>query len=146
MIKPFAPEATITLQERDHEAIKQVRVALQAEPSLHLTAADGTVIELPEAARQALLSAIEHLAQGESIVVMPLGEELTTQEAADILNVSRPYLIKLLENGGLPFTLVGTHRRLRLRDVLDYQREMHARMRQGIRAIARLSQEAGAYD
>ncbi|HEX5503538.1 MAG TPA: excisionase family DNA-binding protein, partial [Thermomicrobiales bacterium] len=77
---------------------------------------------------------------------VPVYRELTTQQAADLLNVSRQYLIRLLERGDLPFTRTGTHRRIRLDDVLRYKDARSARRREGLRRLTRLSEELGLYD
>ncbi|HXR65046.1 MAG TPA: helix-turn-helix domain-containing protein, partial [Ktedonobacteraceae bacterium] len=71
---------------------------------------------------------------------------LTTQEAADILHVSRPYLIKLLEEGEMPFTKVGLHRRIRFKDLRDYQKRRKEERRAALREMAHISQELGLYD
>lgn len=73
-------------------------------------------------------------------------QELTTQEAADLLNCSRTYLIRLLDVGEMPFTWVGTHRRLQLSDVLAYNDRSHQRQCQNIEEIVRPSEEMGLYD
>ena len=78
-------------------------------------------IEIPAAAIEVLADAIEEMARGHAVRINSREEELSTQKAADLLNVSRPYLIGLLKQGEIPFRMVGTHRRLRPSDVLAYR-------------------------
>lgn len=77
---------------------------------------------LPVTAVRLLTDMMTHLAEGRRVSVMPENAELTTKQAADMLNVSRPYLVGLLQAGKLPHHMVGTHRRVFLRDLLDYRR------------------------
>jgi excisionase family DNA binding protein len=79
-------------------------------------------MQVPMMAMRVLTEALRQIATGKSPVVLPLDAEISTQQAADILNVSRPYLVGLLENNEIPFRKVGTHRRVRLLDVLTYKR------------------------
>jgi excisionase family DNA binding protein len=81
-----------------------------------------TTIELPAAAVTSLMDILDKLAAGQEVMVVSKDAELTTVQAADVLHVSRPFLIKLLEAGEIPFHKVGTHRRVRMVDVLDYKR------------------------
>lgn len=79
-------------------------------------------IQVPMMAMRVLTEALRQIALGKAAVVLPLDAEISTQQAADILNVSRPYLVSLLENNEIPFRQVGAHRRVRLLDVLIYKR------------------------
>jgi len=78
-------------------------------------------IELPSEVAPLLLNILEAMAAGQGVTIFRENAELTTVQAAEILNVSRPFLIKLLENGAIPYHMVGTHRRLRIEDVISYK-------------------------
>lgn len=90
--------------------------------------ADG-VVELPAAAAEAVRHLLVELASGSAVHVLARDAELTTQEAADLLGISRTYIVRLVDQGTLPAHLVGTHRRLRAADVLAYQARREARLR-----------------
>ena len=92
-----------------------------------------------------LVDLISHLfsiiAKGDTVTLVPLARQLTTQEAADLLNVSRPHLIKLLERGELPFGMAGTHRRISLSDVLDYKAQRDIGRREALDRMRELAEE-----
>lgn len=94
---------------------------------------------LPATAVRLLTDMLAHLAQGRAVAVLPDDAELTTQQAADLLKVSRPYLVGKLEGGAIPFHKAGTHRRVYLRDLLAYREQSAAR---GRVLLDELTQEA----
>ena len=87
----------------------------------------GHVIQLPEEVRDAFLNVATAMAEGKGIQLVPHRMTLTTQEAADILNISRPTLVKLLEEGRIPYEKPGRHRKIRLDSLLRYQQETRVR-------------------
>ncbi len=111
-----------------------------SDSAARLLSAGGAPVELPASVREVLVRVVRELAEGNAVTVLPVHAELTTQEAADLLNVSRPYLIGLLDDHVLPCTrTAGNHRRLRLVDVLAYKRSRDAARRA---ALDEMSEEA----
>ncbi|APT91946.1 hypothetical protein CPHO_02395 [Corynebacterium phocae] len=103
-----------------------------------LVGPDGQTVPLPLAVYELLQQVADAALQGKSIVVAPVDQKLTTQEAADFLGISRPTLVKLVENGEIPFerTAGGKHRKLRLQDVLSYQESVNQRRRETLKEMA----------
>lgn len=98
---------------------------------------------LPAPAVRLLTDMMALLAQGQTVAVFPHDAELTTQQAADMLNVSRPHLVKLIEQGAIPFRMVGTHRRVRLDDLTAYRAASEERQREAAEALVREAQALG---
>ena len=110
--------------------------------TLSVTGADGQeAVKLPEPVGALLQEILEDMAAGSEVAVLRRDAELTTQQAADFLNVSRPFLVELLEQGDLPFRKVGTHRRVRVDDVLRYKHEVDAARRRALDELAADAQE-----
>lgn len=107
---------------------------------------DGTTVELPDSLLQAIQRAAGYLAEDLAVSIMSVHRGLTTQQAADLLDVSRPHLIQLLEQGEMPFHMVGTHRRIQLDDLFHYKRKRDEERSEGLRELTRMSQEMGLYD
>ena len=103
-------------------------------------------IVLPAEAVALLLGILRMMASGLGIALTPLHSELTTKQAADILHVSRPYLIKLLDAGDIPYHKVGTHRRIRREDVMTYKRKFRQEREAFLDRLVAESQELGLYD
>jgi excisionase family DNA binding protein len=131
--------------ERDQEQAKLVQRHLahlqQSDRcQLRLQAASGEeTVELPHAVVALLNRILTEMADGNAVTLVPVHAELTTSQAADLLNVSRPHFVKLLESGAIAFTKVGSHRRIKAEDVLRYREE---RMKKRSEALDELTAEA----
>jgi excisionase family DNA binding protein len=102
-----------------------------------------TALDLPPAAAILLRTLLREMAAGRAVTIVPTDAEITTGEAAELLHVSRPFVVGLIDKGALPARMVGAHRRLRLEDVLAYKRESKARARTALKEMVALSQELG---
>ena len=122
------------------------RAAAEGQTAPMLVSPGGTSVELPPSVSRLLRAVVHYLANGQAVTLVPIGKELTTQQAADLLNVSRPYLVKLLEQGVMPYTKTGTHRRIRAADVLSYKARRDAQRAEELDCLTHLSQEIGLYD
>ncbi len=107
---------------------------------------DGVEMELPRSLFQVLVQAAGELAKGNSVAIMHYEQELTTQQAADLLQVSRPYLIRLLEEGNIRYHMTGSHRRIRMGDLQEYKKVRDERRRANLREMVRVSESLGLYD
>jgi excisionase family DNA binding protein len=97
-------------------------------------------VQVPTAAMRLLVEALSQMGQGNAVAVTPILEELTTQQAAEFLNVSRPFLVQLLERGEIPFHKVGTHRRVRQAHLVDFKARTDADRRSALAALTAQAQ------
>lgn len=129
-------------------ALKRTAQALQASGSgtPKLVAANGGEVELSPTLLRVLRRSVEVLANDQAVLLDSLGKQISPHQAAELLGFSLTYVTKLLDDGELPFTLVGDFRRLSLNDVLAYRQEFKAMQREGLRELAQLGQDLGLYD
>lgn len=98
-------------------------------------------LDLPASAVRLLLDVLEQMANGNAVTLTPLHAELTTNQAADLLRVSRPFLIKLLDEGKIPYRKVGSHRRIMAKDVLAYKQENYEKRTRALNELTAEAQE-----
>jgi excisionase family DNA binding protein len=148
-IEPYTPTSeAITLANQALEAISE----FVANPPNTITLAildpamQSTSITIPSGMFQLMVNVLQSVSRGEPVTILPLSAELTTQEAADMLRVSRPYLVKLLDDGTIPSRKVGIYRRVLLQDLLDYQKTEKQRQSAVMEELTQEAQDMGLYD
>ncbi len=99
------------------------------------------VITVPKTAFSLFMTILQNMAEGKSISIIPSDSEVSTQQAADMLNVSRPHLVKLLETGQIPFRKVGSHRRILLKDIIEYDKMLEKERGRQLEYLAQQAQE-----
>jgi excisionase family DNA binding protein len=145
------PETIVRAEPSELDRISALRdhinLMLQEPHRAYLVGPEGERIELPLSAVEALKVVVDALTRGQSVTLVSQDRELTSQAAADMLYMSRPHLIKLLDEGAIPFHRVGTHRRIRPEDVLAYRDRHDAERKAALDELARLSEELpGGYE
>lgn len=130
------------------ESCRRLGEILQSEPTrdsieFRLAPAGGPAdtIAVPINAVKLLTAILAEMAKGNAVSLLPTQAELTTQQAAELLNVSRPFLVEQLEKGEIPFRKVGTHRRILLEDLMAYKRGIDARRLSALEELAAQAQE-----
>ncbi len=139
------PTEPISAPETEGNQIRELnRILRLGSPSLIGT--DGKRVELPVAVFRLLKDIARNLQLGRAILLVPESQQLTTQRAADLLGVSRPYLIKLLSSGELPYHLAGSHRRIHMKDLMAYQKRRDVERHAALDRMAKEAFAAGLYD
>lgn len=113
---------------------------------LQIRGATSSDLVVPNRAAKMLLDILVQIGRGNAVQLSSLEPEISTQEAAELLNVSRPYVVKLADEGAIPSRKVGPRRLLKLDDVIAYKREMYVKRLEAIGEMTRLSEEMGLYD
>lgn len=123
------------------QVLNGINVAIGEPGQAMLVGPNGKQVPIPAELFQVLEEAANVLALGDGISILPYSAKLTTQEAADFLGMSRPTFVKLLQSGAIPFEMAGRHRRVTLRDVVDYQERARSERRAALAELARDSME-----
>lgn len=133
------------LPPTDEDVLPAMAEVLKRNDHAALLTADGSSLELPAEVYEALRDVVRAMAEGQAITIAPHNTVMTTQEAADLLNMSRPTLVRLLEAGEIPFTQPGRHRRVDLADVLAYQQRLRETRRETLNTMTRDAAEDDSY-
>ena len=132
-------EAAAVVQLRDFMASKAVGERHHAS----LRSPDGHQLEIPNSIYRVLVAAVAAMAQGNAVSIVPVHHELTTQQAAELLGVSRPHLVKLVDAGEIPHHKTGSHRRIYFEDLMRYRDVRDAQRAAALRELTRKSAEYG---
>ena len=145
LAKTLPSEEDIALARETGRALSTVLLTRSDSQQIDFHDEKGAVhtVRVPTSALRLLLEVLTEIGQGNAVSIIPIHAELTTQEAADVLNVSRPFLVQLLEKGDMPFHKIGTHRRVRYQDVIDYKKRIDAERRKALDELAAEAQETG---
>ncbi len=149
-VETYTTKPTRSEQEAARRSLPALEESLKS-----LSKKDTTEIEIEETAQkiivptlalQLLSRILKDLGEGRPVQIVPIAAEMTTQAAAELLGCSRPHVVKLLEQGKIPFTKIGKHRRVRYEDVMKYRKAMKEAQRQLLKDMMRDDEEAGLYD
>lgn len=135
-----SPEAAKQAQE----ALRQLRAVKRRTKLVRVvTGREGeeVAVHVPREAFELFTQILAQMANGNAVTLVPVHAELTTQQAADMLNVSRPFLIKLLDEGRIPYRMVGTHRRVQAKDVLEYQQASAEASKKALDELSQIAQD-----
>ena len=138
----------VRASQADRADIAELSTALRTPDNAHyeLIGPGGERHRIPQAVVSGLARMAEVLARGDAVTIVPVGTVMTTQQAADLLNVSRQYLVRLLDEGKLPYDRTGKHRRLKIEDVLAYKQRRDVERDAQLDELAKLTEEFGGYD
>jgi excisionase family DNA binding protein len=139
-------ERTVLPPTESLDALMAILSRPDAEPTTTLSGPNGERLVLPPEVFEVLRDVVEAMAHGQAVTIAPVHQRLTTQEAADLLGVSRPTLVKLLESGEIPFEQPGRHRRVRLADVLAYRERASVERRAALDRMVEIADEADMYE
>lgn len=139
---PPTPEESQLAREssRTLAAVLETRVETQ-QIELVTPTGESKPVVVPVSALRLLVEILTQIGSGNAVRIIPIHAELTTQEAADLLNVSRPFLIEALERSEIPYRKVGTHRRIRYEDVIAYKDRIDAERKKSLDELAAQAQE-----
>ena len=139
----FETSVAISGEEREIARISSEKLAKFRNKTLRVQLGGKGECAIPASAIPLLAEMLSVMAEGQAVTVVPVQAELTTQQAAEVLGVSRPFLIKLLDGGEIPHRLVGTHRRVLLNDVLEYRRQTDRNRETSLEELAAEAQKLG---
>lgn len=144
LIRPTKEEQKVALES--YNALSATLEAIKStNPEIEIDETEEK-IKIPLKALKLLATILKATSQGKPISIVPIAMEITTQAAAEILGCSRPHLISMLENGEIPFTKVGKHRRIKYEDIIRYKKQIYTQQRNRLIDLMQKDEDLGLYD
>ncbi|MEM8719044.1 MAG: excisionase family DNA-binding protein [Cyanobacteria bacterium P01_G01_bin.39] len=145
---PIPTEADIQLSTQSSRVLASLTNSHQETQKITVESESGKEESLliPSVAYELLIDILSQISQGNAVTLVPVQAELSTQQAANLLNVSRPYLIKLLESNEIPYRKIGKHRRILAQDLYQYKADIDAKRSQSLDELAALTEELDLYE
>ena len=141
----FVVPEPLSVPEQETASIAELHRAMESGETAFV-GPDGRCRKLPRDVYPLFLRLLDLLQRGQAVSIIPHSQELTTQQAADLLGMSRQFFVRLLDEEKLPYHRVGTHRRIHLKDLLDYKSKRDQQRHEALGEMARLDVEMGVYD
>ena len=147
MLKQKPSPESVLITEQETEAIKRLQQILSIESAqVKLVASNGEEILIPESVYNLLGQIVRAMASGQAVSIVTHNRELTVHQAADLLNVSRSFIVKLLDEGAIPYIEVGSRRRILFQDLMTYKQQRKVQRRQLLDELIEMTEEAGLYE
>ncbi len=138
-VMPSAADAQMA--KLTSRALASIMSSLDDDLEIQILEGDDQRVKLPTSAVRLLLDILEQMARGNAVTLIPVHAELTTQQAADVLNVSRPFVVKLIDEGKLPFRKVGAHRRIKFEDLMAFKTNIDNTRQEALNKLVEQAQE-----
>lgn len=135
----------VSIAESEEEQVRKLAQMMLRQRAA-LVGPDDQRHEIPDSVYRLLLSVLKIMQEGKAVSIVPQMQELTTQRAANLLGVSRQFFVRLLDDQKLPFHRIGTHRRVYLKDVLEFRKRRDQQRKESIKRIAKEEVARGTYD
>ncbi|MEG4441555.1 excisionase family DNA-binding protein [Microcoleus sp. AT9_B5] len=147
MLKQKPSPESVLITEQETEAIKKLQQILSIESAqVKLVTSNGEEILIPESVYNLLGQIVRAMASGQAVSIVTHNRELTVHQAADLLNVSRSFIVKLLDEGAIPYIEVGSRRRILFQDLMTYNQQRKVQRRQLLDELIEMTEEAGLYE
>jgi excisionase family DNA binding protein len=144
VLTPEIPSEAEAALARETKEILAPRIGKNSSLDLRaMNSASEPTVKIPASAARLLVQILDEMSRGNAVKIVPVHAELTTQEAADLLNVSRPTLIQMLEQGQIPFRKVGTHRRISFTKAMEHKRKLESDRKVALAELVAYDQEIG---
>jgi excisionase family DNA binding protein len=144
VLTPEIPSEAEAVLARETKEILAPRIGKNSTLDLRaMNSASEPTVKITASAARLLVQILDEMSRGNAVKIVPVHAELTTQEAADLLNVSRPTLIQMLDQGQIPFRKVGTHRRIPFTKVMEYKRKLESDRKAALAELVAYDQEIG---